>query len=53
VTLVELEEGPRLISSIVGIPNDKIRMDMPLEVVFDDVTDDVTLPRFRPAQAAR
>ena len=46
--LVELEEGPRLISSIVGIPNDQIRMDMPLEVVFDDVTAEVTLPRFRP-----
>jgi uncharacterized protein len=53
VTLVELEEGPRLISSIVGIPNDKIHMNMALEFVFDDVTTDVTLPRFRPRESAR
>ena len=51
VTLVELEEGPRLISSIVGIPNDKIRMGMPLSVVFEDVADGVSLPKFRPVDA--
>lgn len=48
VALVELEEGPRLITSIVGIPNEKIEMEMPVEAVFETVTDEVTLIKFRP-----
>jgi uncharacterized OB-fold protein len=48
IALVQLEEGPRLITNIVGIPNEAINVDMPVEVVFDDVTDAVTLVKFRP-----
>ena len=48
VALVELDEGPRLVTNIVGVPNESIAIDMPVEVVFDDVTDDVTLVKFRP-----
>jgi uncharacterized protein len=48
IALVELEEGPRLLTNIVGIPNDKLRVDMPVEVAFDDVTDDVALVKFAP-----
>ena len=48
VALVELEEGPRLITNIVGVPNEAIRIGMPVEAVFDDVTDEVTLVKFRP-----
>jgi uncharacterized protein len=47
VTIVELEEGPRLHATVVDCPNDQIRIGMPVEVVFDRVADDVTLPRFR------
>jgi len=48
--IVELEEGPRLMTNLVGIEPDPalIRCDMPVEVVFDDVTDEVTLAKFRP-----
>jgi uncharacterized OB-fold protein len=49
VVQVELEEGPRLTANLVDVPNDQIRVGMPVEVVFDDVTPEVTLPRFRPA----
>ena len=49
VAVVELEEGPRMISNIVGIEPDKVVCDMTVEVTFDDVTADVTLPKFRPA----
>lgn len=49
VAIVELDEGVRLINNIVGIPNDEIRIGMPVEVTFEDVTPDVTIPRFRPA----
>jgi len=52
VALVELEEGPRLITNIVGIPNEAIAIGMPVEVAFDDVTDEVTLVKFRPRSAS-
>jgi uncharacterized OB-fold protein len=48
VVVVELDEGGRLVSNLVGCPVDAIRIDMPVEVVFDDVTPEVTLPKFRP-----
>ena len=48
VAYVELEEGPRLLTSIVGGDLSKFVCDMPVEVVFDDVTDEITLPKFKP-----
>ena len=47
--VVELEEGVRMVSWIVDCDPDDIEMGMPVEVVFDDVTSDVTLPKFRRA----
>ena len=44
---VELAEGPRITSNLVNVPNEAVRMGMAVEVVFDDVTPEVTLPRFR------
>ena len=49
VVLVELEEGPLMFSNVVGAEADAIRVDMPVEVVFDDVTEEFTLLKFRPA----
>lgn len=48
VALVELAEGPRLVSNIVGVAPDQIRCDMPVEAVFEDVTPECTLPKFKP-----
>ncbi len=47
VALIELEEGPRLVSNIVGTPPAEVTCDMPVEVDFEDVTPEVTLPKFR------
>lgn len=47
VTIVELEEGPRLPTNLLEVENDAIRVGMPVEVVFQRY-EDVTLPRFRP-----
>lgn len=47
--IVELEEGPRLVTNIVGCPNDALRADMPVEAVYDDVSNEITLVRFRPS----
>ena len=48
VVVVELEEGVRLHSTAVECANEDLRVGMPVEVVFDRVNDEVTLPRFRP-----
>ena len=51
VALIRLDEGPFMFSNVVEIPNAAIRCDMPVTVVFDPVTDTITLPRFRPQEA--
>ncbi len=48
VAEVELEEGPRLLTNLVAVDNSDIALGMPVEIVFDDVTDEVTLAKFRP-----
>ena len=50
VALVALEEGPRMICNIVGIPPDEVACEMPVHVVYEDVAADVTLPKFTPAR---
>lgn len=47
VVQVELEEGPRLTANLIDVPNDQLRVGMAVEAVFDDVTPEITLPRFR------
>ena len=51
--IVELEEGPRLVSNIVDCPNEELRVEMPVEAVFDDVSEETTLVRFRPRRKTR
>ena len=51
VALVQLEEGPRMYSNVVGVPNEAVKVGDALEVVFDPVTPEVTIPRFRLARA--
>jgi uncharacterized OB-fold protein len=48
VVQVELEEGPRLTANVIGVPNSELRVGLPVEVTFDDVSETVALPRFRP-----
>jgi uncharacterized OB-fold protein len=45
---VETPEGVRFNTSIVGADPDQLEIGMSLEVVFDPVSDDVVVPRFRP-----
>jgi uncharacterized protein len=45
VCLVRLEEGPVMVSSLVDT-TENMRIGAPVKVVFDAVTEDVTLPRF-------
>jgi uncharacterized OB-fold protein len=55
IAVVELEEGPRMMTNIVGVPADPAHLvlDMPLEVVFEP-RGEVMLPQFKPqTEAAR
>jgi len=49
IAVVELEEGPRLLSNLVGVAADPdaLPIDLPVVVAFEAVGD-VTLPLFRP-----
>jgi uncharacterized protein len=49
VVLVELEEGPRMISTFTGGSPDEVTFDMDVVLTFEPVTDEVTLPRFKRA----
>lgn len=53
IAVVELEEGPRMMTNIVDVEQtpEALVLDMPVEVVFDSVTEEITLPKFRPAGA--
>ena len=48
VGYVKLDEGPLLITNIVDCDNGDIYIGMPVEVVFDDISEEITLPKFRP-----
>lgn len=55
IAVVELEEGPRLMSNIVECAQtpEALVLDMPLEVAFEKLDDDITLPLFRPAKGGQ
>jgi uncharacterized OB-fold protein len=48
---VDLAEGLRITTNIVGCSNDQLRIGMPLEATFEAITDEITLPKFKPASA--
>jgi uncharacterized OB-fold protein len=50
VAIIELEEGVRMVSHVVGLAAGELRLDLSVEVAFDDVTPEVTLPTFRPVR---
>ncbi len=47
VAIVQLEEGPRMMCNIVETHPAALRVDLPVTVVFDAVTGDIHLPRFK------
>jgi uncharacterized OB-fold protein/acyl dehydratase len=49
IGLIELEEGTRLVSNVIDIDPADVHVGMPVEVVFEAVDDDWTLPLFRPS----
>jgi uncharacterized OB-fold protein len=46
--VIELEEGPHFLSNIIDYEPDEIECDMPVELVWEDVTQEFSLPKFKP-----
>ena len=53
IAVVKLEEGVQMMTNIVDCEQtpEALELDMPLEVVFEKVSDDISLPKFRPAKS--
>jgi uncharacterized OB-fold protein len=49
VALVELDEGTRLVSNVVGVEPSEVRVGMPVEVELVAFDAELTLPQFHPA----
>jgi uncharacterized OB-fold protein len=49
VALIRVDGAHTMISNLVDVEPDAIVAGMPVRVVFDDVTDEVSIPKFRPA----
>jgi uncharacterized OB-fold protein len=47
--VVQLDEGLRMVANVVQCEIDAVRVDMPLEAIFDAVTPEWTLVKFKPA----
>lgn len=48
IAIVELDEGPRMTTNIVGCDPEAVRIGMAVEAVFEDVSAETTLVMFRP-----
>jgi uncharacterized OB-fold protein len=53
IAVVELEEGPRMMTNVIGCPQtpEALVLDMALEVTFEKLSDEISLPLFRPGGA--
>lgn len=48
IGLVQLEEGPRMMTNIVNCPFEELQCDLPVHVIFEDTSEGLTLPLFVP-----
>ena len=55
IAVVQLEEGPRMMTNIVNAPQtpEALVLDMPLEVTFEKMSEEISLPYFQPAGGAQ
>lgn len=53
VAVVELPEGVRVVGNVIGCSPGEVRIGMPVELTFQKMDDELTLPQWRPAGAPR
>lgn len=49
VALIRLDEGPQLMSNVVGCEPERVTIGMAVTVTFEDWSEDVSVPKFQPA----
>ena len=50
IAVVELEEGPRLNTNILRGDDTELKVGIPVEVVFEALSEEISIPKFRPAE---
>ena len=53
VAIIELAEGPHMISNVVGTPIDRVQIGMPVSVFFEPEGEEIFLPKFRAAEEGK
>jgi uncharacterized OB-fold protein len=53
VGLIELEEGVRVVANVTGCPPAEVTAEMPVELYFDVLDEEVRLPNFRSVRSNR
>lgn len=48
IALITLEEGPRMMSNVIGCDVESVKCGLAVEVVFERWSDEITMPKFRP-----
>jgi len=48
VAMVTLDEGPQMMTNIIGCEPEKVHIGMPVQVTFDDWTEEISVPKFKP-----
>ena len=48
IALIKLDEGPTMMSNIVQLDPNKVFVGMKVEVVFEDWSEEISIPKFRP-----
>jgi len=48
IALIDLPEGPRMMSNVTGCDPDAVHIGMPVEVWFEPATEDIAIPKFKP-----
>ena len=53
IAVVELAEGPRMMTNVIGCPQtpQALQLDMALEVTFEELSETISLPQFRPVDS--
>ena len=53
VAIIELAEGPRMVSNLIDIAPEQVRIGMDVEVTFQTVSQSISMPFFRPASGVK
>jgi uncharacterized protein len=51
VAWIDLEEGPRMISNVIGCPVEDVQIGMKVSVEFEQQSAELWLPKFKPLQS--